>query len=64
MTSSFAIQIKTQNVRIYFGWNGVMRDFYCQSDPSTKNEEDENFRSVDKVTDRSKCELKILDCWF
>ena len=32
------------------------RVFYCQSDPSTKIE-DENFCRVDKVTDRSKCEL-------
>ena len=35
----------------------MTRVFYCQSDPSTKNEEDENFCRVNKVTDRSKCEL-------
>ena len=31
--------------------------FCCQSAMSTKNEEDEIFCRVDKVTDRSKCEL-------
>ena len=35
----------------------VRRVFYCQSALSTKIEEDENFCRVDKVTDRSKCEL-------
>ena len=35
----------------------MKRYFYCQSDPITKIEEDENFCRVDKVTDRSKCEL-------
>ena len=49
---------------VYFGCYGVKRYFYCQSDPGTRIEEDEHFRSVDKVTDRSKCELNVLDCWF
>ena len=31
--------------------------FCCQSAMSTKNEEDEIFCRVDKVTDRSKCKL-------
>ena len=35
----------------------MRRVFYCQSDLSTKIEEDENFCRVDKVTDRSQCKL-------
>ena len=42
---------------IYLSLYGVNRVFYCQSDPSTKIEGDEKICRVDKVTDRSKCEL-------